>query len=828
MSLAGQNFGHIRVGRILGHGGMGDVYEGFDERLARRVALKVLNSNGQLEDDARARLIREARTLSTLDHPNICRIYDFIEEGDMLVLELVDGRTLQEAMNAGLSTAEKLRIARDVAAVLGAAHRGGSVHRDLKRDSVMLTKSGEVKVLDFGLARWTKRKSGSFPAVPAIPAEDGGPRRHAVGAPDSTAGYDAVRRATANDGPATATAFGITVGTPLYMSPEQARGEPLTTASDIYSFGLVLQTMFTGAEPYPDDLPARQVMVRASTGNSLPVAGVRRDLAALIKSFKALAPSDRPTAGDALRRIQRIIDAPKRIARCVAVVPLVLLLVLGVWKHTSDLGRERNVAQKAEAEARGRRAQADSLIEFMLGDLRKKLEPVGRLDVLDDVGARTLAYMSSLDPKTMTNDELARSSKALYQLGEVRMAQGRLDEATKALTQSLALMQTAAARAPANQQLQLDLGTAHFGVGYAYQTRGDLPRALEHYTAYLGIAEVLAKRDPTNVEYQMERAHCHGNVGTILESQGKLSDALSHYEIALSLKHAFSSTDPHNSDLQADLAKSINKIGYVRYKLADLRGARRRFEEEVALRETLVASDSKQAQWQERLGIAYAFLGRTLEDMGDTAGATTIINRELSIGRRLTDLDPANATWTRNLAQGMCQLANLRRAEGHARDAIDTLDKGKAILVQLRDRDRARPSLVRDVANADLQRARALRALGMNGEACAEARAAVASLRALPNNELATRVQLALGEVEIGEACAAAGDSAAAGAAWQRAETLLSDVVSHSSEVRLLEAQARVLFRLGRVNEAKKIAETLRATGDKSPDFVTLCNEGSL
>ena len=90
-----------------------------------------------------------------------------------------------------------------------------------------------------------------------------------------------------------ATAYGITVGTPLFMSPEQASGEELTTASDIYSFGLMLQAMFTGAEPYAEGLTAHQIMVKASRGDTLPVTGVRRDVTALIKSFKALAPSDR-------------------------------------------------------------------------------------------------------------------------------------------------------------------------------------------------------------------------------------------------------------------------------------------------------------------------------------------------------------------------------------------------------------------------------------------------------------------------------------------------------------------------------------------------------
>src|SRR5205823_2824779 len=101
MNLQGSHYGHIRVDRMLGQGGMGEVYEGYDERLTRRVALKVLSREGQLDDEARGRLIREARTLSKLDHPNICRIHDLIDDNgtNVLVLELIDGRTLQEAVS---------------------------------------------------------------------------------------------------------------------------------------------------------------------------------------------------------------------------------------------------------------------------------------------------------------------------------------------------------------------------------------------------------------------------------------------------------------------------------------------------------------------------------------------------------------------------------------------------------------------------------------------------------------------------------------------------------------------------------------------------------
>src|ERR1051325_9714322 len=256
MDLSGRRLGHIRVERILGQGGMGDVYEGFDEKLMRRVALKALHRDQRLDAEARTRLIREARTLSQLDHPNICRIHDYIEgpDADVLVLELIEGRTLQRAIAEGLSRAEKLRIAHAIAEVLVVAHRAGIVHRDLKPENIMLTATGVVKVLDFGLARWVERQQSSgrlralnvrptpapMPAMPRdekwyafdlahtqmLPGGEGRPRPGAAGAP----------------------AAGVTAGRPFFMSPERARGEPLTPASDMYSFGLVLQTLFTSED----------------------------------------------------------------------------------------------------------------------------------------------------------------------------------------------------------------------------------------------------------------------------------------------------------------------------------------------------------------------------------------------------------------------------------------------------------------------------------------------------------------------------------------------------------------------------------------------------
>jgi tRNA A-37 threonylcarbamoyl transferase component Bud32 len=154
MIRAGQKIGHIRIEECLGAGGMGAVFVGFDEKLQRRVALKAIRSD-RLDAVTRRRFLAEARVLSQLDHPNICRIHGYLEgeEEDFLVLELIPGRTLRQALAAGIEPRDRLRIAEEVARALAAAHERGVVHRDLKPDNVMLTEALEAKVLDFGLAR---------------------------------------------------------------------------------------------------------------------------------------------------------------------------------------------------------------------------------------------------------------------------------------------------------------------------------------------------------------------------------------------------------------------------------------------------------------------------------------------------------------------------------------------------------------------------------------------------------------------------------------------------------------------------------------------------
>ncbi|MGA3027409.1 MAG: protein kinase [Bryobacteraceae bacterium] len=220
--MIGATVTHYRIVSKLGEGGMGVVYEAEDLTLGRRVALKFCSSG---RDDARLRanLLKEARAASSLSHPNIAHIYEFVETpgGDAFIaMELVSGANLGRILGERrLSVGETLKVATGAASALGEAHRHGVIHRDIKPGNIQITSAGEVKVLDFGIAR------------PAPPRAD-----------DADA--------------ATRTLEGFS-GTPLYMSPEQVSGEILDARSDLFSLGVVLYECLTGRPPFAaDTLPS--------------------------------------------------------------------------------------------------------------------------------------------------------------------------------------------------------------------------------------------------------------------------------------------------------------------------------------------------------------------------------------------------------------------------------------------------------------------------------------------------------------------------------------------------------------------------------------------
>jgi serine/threonine-protein kinase len=820
MELIGRRFGHIRVTEVVGQGGMGDVYGGFDETLERKVALKVLNADQRLDDEARERLLREARALSKLEHPNICRIHDYIESDqvDLLVLEYIDGTTLFDTPNGTMSRSEKLRIAIAIAEVLITAHRGGILHRDLKPENVMLTKTGEVKVLDFGLARWLHgtRKSSGRQASAHLQVVRGAPG--AVVAGETVA--LSVPRAVPGSGrrEAARTPVGITLGTPLYMSPEQARGETLTSASDMFSFGLLLQWLFTGKDPHPIDVTAREAILRVARGDTLPVEGAPKDITALINRLKQLAAADRPTAIETLERLQYLDNKPQRIARRGIAAAVALVLLVGGWRYTVDLKTERAIAISKTEEAQKRRAEVEDLLEFMLGDLRKKLEPVGKLDVLDDVAQRALAYTDSIQPDQLSSNELLRSAKALHQLAQVRIAQGQLDGALFAATRASHFTDVAARKDPKSLPVQFGVATSHFWIANVHRFRGELPEALKHAEIYRDVTARLAASEPSNRDYQVERDYGESAVATILEQQGNFVRAAEVYEASVRERRARMAANPTSASDRAELAVVLNKLGYARQCLGDLAAARRDFEEEFEIDSALIAIDPTQHKWRERLSISHDFLAALLEMLGEDDNALNHRMAELAIGRELHAHDPSNAAWQRNLAIAQMRFGDLLRRRGD-RTALSAIREADALLGDLLTRKDARKSWRKDFAVVHIAEARALLADGQIARALNLARQADQDLSAFPPIDPLTRRLQADAAITLGEALLRAADRDGARLQWTRAQTILAPDAASSSDPLLLDAWSHTLMRLGRDAEADHVLARLDLFGYHSRDL---------
>ncbi len=217
----GKSLAHFRVVSPLGAGGMGEVYLAEDLRLGRRVALKVLTEKFGEDEDRLRRFEFEARTVATLNHPNIITVYDVgtADTVRFIATEFVNGDTLRARISAGpVPPSQAIDIALQVAGALAAAHDAGIVHRDLKPENVMIRADGYVKVLDFGLAKLFEPSANL--------ATDPGENLH------------------------TETTPGTILGTYSYMSPEQGRGQAVDHRSDLFSLGVILYEMLTGTRPF--------------------------------------------------------------------------------------------------------------------------------------------------------------------------------------------------------------------------------------------------------------------------------------------------------------------------------------------------------------------------------------------------------------------------------------------------------------------------------------------------------------------------------------------------------------------------------------------------
>jgi serine/threonine protein kinase/Tfp pilus assembly protein PilF len=282
-SLAGSSLGHYEILRMLDGGGMGgEVYLANDCKLRRPVALKFISNHYAGDEWAREQMLNEARAVAGLEHPHICLVYD-VEEIDghhFIVMQYVEGETLASLMRRGHIAPERAaELAVQIADALAFAHARGVIHRDVKPQNIMVTAEGQAKVLDFGLAQFVR---------PQREGEPGG------------------------EDPERTLHLGDVVGTPAYMSPEQARGDELDFRSDIFSFGVVLYEMLSGRNPFLRDT-VEETLLSIRSENPAPLststAGARCPLTEVALQCLAKERARRPESADLIGRRLRDLHA---------------------------------------------------------------------------------------------------------------------------------------------------------------------------------------------------------------------------------------------------------------------------------------------------------------------------------------------------------------------------------------------------------------------------------------------------------------------------------------------------------------------------------------
>jgi tRNA A-37 threonylcarbamoyl transferase component Bud32 len=317
VAVVGRQLGPYRILSPLGAGGMGEVYRAHDSKLDRDVAIKTLPPEFARDPDRLARFQREARTLATLNHPNIAAIYGLQESDnvDCLVLELVEGETLAERIKriGSLPVEKVLDYARQVAEALEAAHSKGMVHRDLKPANVKVTPEGRVKVLDFGLAK----------AVRSVEDQD----------------LSQLVTVTQLE-----TIVGHIVGTPPYMSPEQARGRDVDSRTDIWAFGCLLYEVLTGKRAFQGDTfsdTIAAVLEREPAWSALPAETPAKIRDLLRRCLQKDADRRLPDIAEARRVIEEVITPLHGVRRwqliaAAAVSLTVICVAAAVWLRRPD------------------------------------------------------------------------------------------------------------------------------------------------------------------------------------------------------------------------------------------------------------------------------------------------------------------------------------------------------------------------------------------------------------------------------------------------------------------------------------------------------------
>lgn len=463
-------------------------------------------------------------------------------------------------------------------------------------------------------------------------------------------------------------------------------------------------------------------------------------------------------------------------------------------------------ALQARNEAREQRRQAEGLVEYMVGDLRNKLEPIGKLDVLDGVGSRVLAYYEKQNTSQLTDDALLQRSRALNLMAEVAYNRGNLEQAQQLYRQAMAGTAEAVRRAPADPERLFDHAQNVFWVGEVARHAGRPAEAEAAWREYKRLADQMSALSPDNLKYRMEVLYANEDLGISVYDQHRFAEAGALFEGAAGPMEKLASLYPANATYQ-------NELGTVTAWIADAQRAQGKFNEAIAARERQISLLERMTASSARADLVFAHegLGILYDDRGDTDRALHEMQAALGEAHDLMALEPRNADWKSRAAAVEFEFARILLVANRSQDAAQQTAIGCALTAGL-------PAAFKFSARARLQtscsmmRARLALASGDSKQALSLAQTAVASVRTEHSEDpVADRSRVALASLLLGDVLKQSGDAAGADAAWK------SGLVQLPSEVAEIPNQMNVhvqlLQRLGRTGEASSIAARLNVMG---------------